>query len=164
MDYTAKYNQPKLYIPPSCWFSRQAIDQYSPLLYNTYWGFFRPNVIDRPLSLDYGISGQLNHYFNYYLSETFIVLLKRKFLSFIYYNLIKNFCKNILINYKVFINLTLRQPKHYILTCTPLLMKLIILLIKIDVRLACVKHLDSVHSEPSSNSIYWYSRFASKFY
>ena len=41
-------------IPPSCWFSRQAIDQYSPLLYYLYWGFFRPNVIDRPFSLDYG--------------------------------------------------------------------------------------------------------------
>ena len=22
---------------------------------NAHWGFFRPNVIDRPLSLDYGI-------------------------------------------------------------------------------------------------------------
>ena len=43
------------YIPPSCWFSRQAIDQYSSLLYYTYWGFFRPNVVDQPLSFDYGL-------------------------------------------------------------------------------------------------------------
>ena len=57
--------------------------------------------------------------------------------------------------YMVSINLTPRQPKYYILTCTPLLIrcKIVKPLIKLDVRLACVKHLDSVHSEPSSNSI-----------
>lgn len=40
-----------------------------------------------------------------------------------------------------------------LLTCTPLLI-LYNIYIKLAVRLACVKHLDSVHSEPSSNSIF----------
>lgn len=40
-----------------------------------------------------------------------------------------------------------------LLTCTPLLI-LYNMYIKLVVRLACVKHLDSVHSEPSSNSIF----------
>lgn len=45
--------------------------------------------------------------------------------------------------------LTLRSVKNLILTCSLLLIKF---LIKLDVQLACVKHLDSVHSEPSPNS------------
>jgi len=44
-----------LYIPPSCWFSRETIDQYSSLLCYTHWGFFKPNVIDRFFNLDYGL-------------------------------------------------------------------------------------------------------------
>ena len=51
--YLEFYKTQSKYIPPSCWFSRQAIDQYSSLLYYTYWGFFRPNVVDQPLSFDY---------------------------------------------------------------------------------------------------------------
>lgn len=37
------YTQKPLFflILPSCWFSRQTIDQYSPLLYNSALGFFQ---------------------------------------------------------------------------------------------------------------------------
>ena len=120
INQTAKCNQPKLFILPNCWFSRQAIDQYSPLLYYTYWGFFRPNVIDRPLSLDYGISGQLNHYFNYYLSETFIVLAKRKVfllivLHIIYFYKSELLKKNIIHIYFIWYLLTLLHGSQNII-------------------------------------------------
>jgi hypothetical protein len=38
------------------------------------------------------------------------------------------------------------------LTCTPLLIKYAFSNKKLNVRLACVKHFDSVQSEPSPNS------------
>ena len=74
-------------------------------------------------------------------------ILKRNLISFIFYN-------GIFSHY-------FKADKILILTCTPLLN----IYIYEDVRLACVKHLDSVHSEPSSNSTYkgWLSTFTIMF-
>jgi len=33
------------------------------------------------------------------------------------------------------------------------------MIVSLVVRLACVKHLDSIHSEPSPNSIFFYMRY-----
>ena len=70
----------------------------------THWGFFRPNVVDRPLSHDYGYQLEKSLPF-LLLTGIKINILKRTFYSFLY---IRDF------------SLTFRQPNYLILTCTPL--------------------------------------------
>lgn len=127
----------KYRIPPNCWFGRQAIDQYSSLLYYTYWGFFRPNVVDRPLSHDYGYQLEKSLPF-LLLTEIKINILKRTFF-------IPFFYKGFFPYFKV-----AKLSFTHLYTTTTLTIGSVV------VRLACVKYLDSVQSEPSSNSKYFF--------
>ena len=99
----------------------------------THWGFFRPNVVDQPLSHDYGYQLEKSLPF-LLLTEIKINILKRTFFIPLFY-------KGFFPYFKV-----AKLSFTHLYTTTTLPFGSVV------VRLACVKYLDSVQSEPSSNS------------
>ena len=73
-----------IFILPSCWFSLSTIDQYSPLLYYSFWDFFRPSVVDRPLSHDFRY---IELTICYYSLETISNILKRYYPISLFYTM-----------------------------------------------------------------------------
>ena len=133
--YLYKYS----YILPSYWFSLSAIDQYSSLLYIKALGFFQTQCGRSTFQLRLRFIARKVITFptthrdkNFHLKADFNLLFIRDFSPY----------------FKV-VNLSFTHL--YTTTSHPLRCEV--------VRLACVKYLDSVQSEPSSNSKIFFWRY-----